>query len=158
MIVLEGNLLDTPFEIIAHQVNCMGVMGAGLAKQIKDKYPTVYREYKRVLDNITNSKLSTERMLGKAQMIFTSGHTFFNIFGQYRYGRDGQYTDYDAFRRAFYDAVDSYRGENEYQITIAIPYGIGAGLAGGDWDTIVGILTEIEKDLNVVFVAHKLNS
>lgn len=39
MIVLEGNLLDAPFQFIAHQVNCRGVMGAGLAKQIKQKYP-----------------------------------------------------------------------------------------------------------------------
>jgi nicotinamidase-related amidase len=40
---LEGN---TQASAIAHQVNLMGVMGAGLAKQIKQKYPTVYAQYK----------------------------------------------------------------------------------------------------------------
>ena len=32
MIIMNGDLLETPFQFIAHQVNCMGVMGAGLAK------------------------------------------------------------------------------------------------------------------------------
>lgn len=32
MIITNGNLLNTNINIIAHQVNCQGVMGAGVAK------------------------------------------------------------------------------------------------------------------------------
>ncbi len=32
--------------IVCHQVNCKGVMGAGLALQIKNKFPMVYKNYK----------------------------------------------------------------------------------------------------------------
>lgn len=43
--IVHGNLLDIESGIIAHQVNCKGVMGAGLAKQIRLKYPIVYQAY-----------------------------------------------------------------------------------------------------------------
>ena len=33
---------------ICQQVNCRGVMGAGLAKQIRDKWPVVFDEYKKI--------------------------------------------------------------------------------------------------------------
>ena len=46
MDIVSGNLLkDFNGDIIVHQVNCQGVMSAGIAKQIKIKYPKSYREY-----------------------------------------------------------------------------------------------------------------
>lgn len=150
MIILNGDLLETPFEIIAHQVNCMGVMGSGLAKQIRDKYPWVYSDYKGALQ-----RNGADYMFGKSQTVFQGGHTFFNVFGQYYYGHDKQYTDYEAFKSAFIEAITRYKDEDESQITIAIPYGIGCGLAGGDWTIIKEILETIEKEHNVVFVAYK---
>jgi len=43
---INGNLLDIPEGILVHQVNTLGVMGAGIALQIKKKWPQVYSEYK----------------------------------------------------------------------------------------------------------------
>jgi O-acetyl-ADP-ribose deacetylase (regulator of RNase III) len=43
--IINGNILETEENVIVQQVNCMGVMGAGLAKQIREKYPKVYSEY-----------------------------------------------------------------------------------------------------------------
>ena len=37
MIYVKGNLLESPVQIIAHQVNCLGIMGGGIALQIKNK-------------------------------------------------------------------------------------------------------------------------
>ena len=37
IIYKTGNILDAQTDVIAHQVNCQGVMGAGLAKQIREK-------------------------------------------------------------------------------------------------------------------------
>lgn len=150
MIILQGDVLKTPFEIIAHQTNCMGVMGGGVAKQIREQYPFVYEEYKSAV-----TQYGSMYMLGKGQIVFCEGHTFFNIFGQYNYGRDRKYTDYDAFKSAFIDAIDKYRDEDEHQITIAIPYNIGCGLAGGDWNVVSKILEDLEKEKNVVFVAYE---
>jgi len=37
-----GDVLKAETKVIAHQVNCKGVMGAGLAKQVKSKFPIVF--------------------------------------------------------------------------------------------------------------------
>ena len=41
----SGDIFDSNCNIICHQVNCMGVMGAGLAKQVKKKCPDAFRRY-----------------------------------------------------------------------------------------------------------------
>lgn len=51
MKIIYGDILDITEGIICQQVNCMGVMGSGLAKQIKYKYPRVYYEYSNYLKN-----------------------------------------------------------------------------------------------------------
>ena len=40
MQVLKGSILNVTEGIIAHQTNCMGIAGAGLALQIANAYPT----------------------------------------------------------------------------------------------------------------------
>jgi len=35
--IINGNILDAKETFICHQVNCQGVMGAGLAKAIRNK-------------------------------------------------------------------------------------------------------------------------
>lgn len=154
MIILEGNLLDTSFQLIAHQVNCRGVMGAGLAKQIKQKYPMVYERYK--------NHCQRGAYLGDCVGCDTSDHHYImNIFGQSGYGRDKVYTDYVAMYQSFRRGISEFReraceGRYVAQLTIAIPYGIGCGLAGGDWEKVTEILNKIEKDQNVIFVAYRL--
>jgi hypothetical protein len=46
---IQGNLLSITHGVFAHQVNLMGVMGTLLAKQIKQRYPTVYAQYRLAL-------------------------------------------------------------------------------------------------------------
>ena len=157
MIILEGNLLDTPFQFIAHQVNCKGVMGAGLALQIRNKYPEVYNDYKTFCDICV-----TKSPLGKSLCVWTKdNHCIINVFGQFGYGRRQQQTDYDALYSGFATAAEEIRntfldGNPCYQIPIAIPYGIGCGLAGGDWEKVEEILKLVEKNHCVLFIACHL--
>ena len=48
---INGDLLkvqkELNLDVICHQVNCQGVMGSGIAKQIRDTYPIVYDNYKK---------------------------------------------------------------------------------------------------------------
>lgn len=44
--LVTGNLLDSNCDILINTVNCVGVMGAGIAKQFKDKYPRMFKQYK----------------------------------------------------------------------------------------------------------------
>lgn len=45
-----GNMFDTPADIRVNTVNCVGVMGAGVALAFKQRYPEMYRDYKRECD------------------------------------------------------------------------------------------------------------
>ena len=42
---VNGDLLQSNLPLIAHQTNCLGVMGAGIAKAIKNKWNSVYIQY-----------------------------------------------------------------------------------------------------------------
>lgn len=155
MIAVKGDVLKTPFQIIAHQVNCKGVMGAGLAKQIRSNYPNLYDAYK----DYCNHGACLGDFLG---WVTSDKHYILNIFAQDGYGRDKRYTDYSAMYNAFANGINDYRDlyevGNEVQLTIAIPYMIGCGLAGGDWDEVQKILFAVEKNCNVVFVAYDICS
>lgn len=50
MIVLEmtGNILVSECEVIVIPTNCVGVMGAGLAKMARLKWPEVYAQYRQL--------------------------------------------------------------------------------------------------------------
>lgn len=45
LIWTEGNLLDSQAQGLVNPVNCVGVPGAGLAKQFRDRWPVQVGEY-----------------------------------------------------------------------------------------------------------------
>lgn len=48
---LETNLLSSPAQTLVNTVNTEGVMGKGIAKQFKEKFPEMFPEYKQMCDN-----------------------------------------------------------------------------------------------------------
>jgi O-acetyl-ADP-ribose deacetylase (regulator of RNase III) len=148
--ILEGNILDADETIICQQVNCKGVMGSGLAKQIRNKYPNVYTDYKLFCKTVKNP-------LGQVNSVVVQdkekglNHIIMNIFGQDGYGRDRRYTDYNALEmglQSIYNEVTT-EGKFLYGKSIAIPYNLGCGLAGGDWNVVCKIIEDVFNDYNV---------
>jgi O-acetyl-ADP-ribose deacetylase (regulator of RNase III) len=45
---VSGNLLDAKLDALVNPVNCVGIMGAGLALQFKWRFPENFNEYKRL--------------------------------------------------------------------------------------------------------------
>lgn len=135
--IVNGNLLDSSAKYICHQVNCQGVMGSGVAKQIKEKWPTVFQRYRGLCSKYSDDKMS---LLGSALFVSIDGETsVVNLFGQFGYGIDRAHTNMDALRRAL-TKVAEHAAVGE---TIAMPYRIGCGLAGGDWGEVMDMLSEI---------------
>lgn len=50
MKVLIGNLFESNAKTLVNTVNCVGVMGKGVAKEFKTRYPTMYNEYVLLCD------------------------------------------------------------------------------------------------------------
>jgi O-acetyl-ADP-ribose deacetylase (regulator of RNase III) len=123
------DILKASENIIVHQVNELGVMGAGLALQIKNKYPDVYRKYKAV---------ANKNCYGKIQLIRINEKQFIcNMFSQRGISRTNRTTDYELLEQCIKKLAE-YSTKNN--LTVAIPYKIGCGLAGGDWDKVSKII------------------
>lgn len=45
MKILLGNIFDSKCSTLVNTVNCVGVMGKGIALEFKKRYPEMFREY-----------------------------------------------------------------------------------------------------------------
>ena len=148
---VKGNLLESDCDYICHQVNCQGVMRSGIARQIREKWPDVYDEYKKVCSKFVRTYTDpVEHMLGHIQFCCTdSGQVVVNIFSQADYGYDGdRYTSYDAFS----NALTELKGMIPKGNTIGFPKNIGCGLGGGDWRIISNMIETILGDTHNVYI------
>ena len=127
--IVHGDILDTNVRCIAHQVNCQNKMGSGLAKAIYTKYPEVKRQY-----HSHCALYKPYELLRTIQEVHTSNKIIVNCFSQLDYGYDGKlYTSYEAFEDCMYEIIKNH-------MVVAMPYGIGCGLGGAQWDIIERIL------------------
>ena len=87
-------------------------------------------------------------MLGEIQIIplHSKDTAVINIFGQLDYGRQSGvvYTDYEALKKAFIKINQECAFKS-----VAFPYGIGCGLAGGDWGKVERLMLRYLLDCNV---------
>lgn len=142
--IIDGDLFQTKAPVICHQVNCRGKMGSGVAKQIRELYPRAY-EYYRLAYN--REKDDPSVLLGRIQPCYckdenieTGLRTIVNMFAQDKYGYDGGcYTNYKAFEYC----LEKLKHIADAGSTIAMPYKIGCGLAGGDWNIVYGLIERI---------------
>jgi len=112
--------------IICHQVNCKRKMGAGLALQIRRKWPQVYKDY-----------MNARQQLG--DVIYTEvtpGLWVASLFGQDTYGRSGRHTDYLALTQCFKDVA------SRSVPAVYVPFKMGCTLGGGNWTVVFGLLRE----------------
>jgi O-acetyl-ADP-ribose deacetylase (regulator of RNase III) len=138
IVYVKGNLLTTDIKHILHGCNCQGVMGSGVAKAIRAKYPKAYEDYK---DTYIGSGLELGTMIFSAQ---ADGKVIINAMSQDRYGKTGgPFVSYEALTKIFDDLNDFDLGE------VAMPM-IGAGLGGGEWKAIESIINSHAKNYTPV--------
>jgi O-acetyl-ADP-ribose deacetylase (regulator of RNase III) len=51
IIYKTGNIFNSNAQVITNTVNCVGVMGKGIALQFKNKFPEMFLDYKKKCDN-----------------------------------------------------------------------------------------------------------
>lgn len=148
----QGDILNRSYyDFVCHQVNCIGKMGAGLAKQIADMYPEVKDGY------IAHSSIhKPDELLGTCFLSETfeglndwRGPKYIaNLYGQLNIGTNKQQTDYKALQKAIQDFYKQLSEiipqKNGYNLSeplrIAFPKNMGCGLAGGSWDIVEKII------------------
>ncbi len=134
--VCQGDLLGVNDGIIFHGVNARGVMGAGVAKAIRQRYPSVWQDYHAAfcagrlrLGHVVWTKITASPKLAVASAVT-----------QADYGRTpGRcYVDYDAIAQSAATVATLAR---RHGLSISYPM-LGAGLGGGDWARISSLLED----------------
>lgn len=137
--VINGDILDVKEGVIIHGCNCQGVMGSGLAKQIKTKYPDAYYDYMKVysIAGLNLGGIIISPVIPGVLYVV-------NAMTQEFYGKNLNivYVDYNAIDECFYKTLNWM---NQCKLTKLYYPKIGAGLANGNWKIISDI---IEKQLD----------
>lgn len=149
-----GNLLDAQTDVIAHQVNCQGVMGSGVAKQIRDKWPRVYDSY---VSYCYDYIACTHELLGECQLVQINDNQYVaNLFGQNYYGKDGKrYTSYDAIYEALTSLRQQMMGDNLK--SLAIPFHMSCDRGGADWKVLIAMLYSIFEETDITIEIWSIN-
>lgn len=139
---IKGDLVrdaERDFDAIGHGCNCFNNMGAGIAKDVRLKYPGAYQ-----VD--VSTQYGDKKKLGNYTKWSNDNITILNLYTQYRYGNRERNADYDAIRSCMRSIKEDFSGKK-----IGLPL-IGAGLAKGDWGTISSIIEEelAGEDVTVV--------
>lgn len=163
--IIKSDIFDVDADVLAHQVNCRGAMGAGLAKQVRAIFPEAYTRY---MGMCITYKLRPEKLLGTCQFvhladideedIFSRRFNYkvvANCFAQLNYGTTQKQTDSNAFHLCM-EKLAAFR-INSKPVTIAIPYNMGCGLAGGNWNSeIYPIIKKVfENSENTLLICEK---
>ena len=140
--LIHRDIFTTHSNAIAHGVNCQGVMGAGIALEVKRRYPDLFEKYKKMCFEFKdeNSTL-TEFPLGTLypyRVPNTNLHIL-NCFTQVDTAKGPGVVaiSYQAIFTSFLVA-GCYCKENGIK-ELAIPQ-VGAGLGGGNWKIIYQLI------------------
>lgn len=137
----KGNLLDLAeagqFDIIVHGCNCKNTMGSGIAKEIKERYPSA-----AIVDTAAHrDALSEIELLGNYSYTWENGNSYtgkfiiVNAYTQLDYWPRGKdHFQYESFQLILRKLAITFKGKR-----FGFPY-IGMGLAGGNKDSIMTML------------------
>lgn len=139
---VQGDLFEAKEDMLAHGCNCRNGFGSGVAFHMAQKYPKAKASFhdKYDEDGWRLGDVQFVRLVGKDHQFIA------NCATQYAYlPRGVRHADYDAIRTAMTKVKEFAQAKS---LSVAIPK-IGAGLAGGDWETIEKILSEVFNDYDV---------
>ena len=143
---VDGDLLKLAdnFDVIAHGANCFCNMGAGIAPQIKAKYPEAYKvDCETIVGDI--NKLGTITYTKNTTPIVVNIYSQFDTKGR----RQGKIDlDYEALRSGIKAMKEKFSGKR-----FGLPY-IGTGLAGGNEAKVIAIIEEEMRGEYVTMVRY----
>lgn len=133
IVYLVGDLLESPYRLILHGCNAQGVMGSGVAKHIRKKFPKAFESYHAAYER---------EMLWLGDVIFADcgDKIVANGITQQYYGRSREcFVSYEAINNVMEETHDyALKHKMEH---VAMPL-IGAGLGGGSWKKISSIIED----------------
>lgn len=147
-----GDMLAVTQGILVHGCNCQGVMGSGIARAVRDKWPDVYQAY-RTRHQQSGLQLGDTIVVGsspQAESPVVARHLHattdqlapqlivVNAMTQHDYGTDQSrvYVDYAAVFAAF-SRISLLARDTGLGVHFPL---IGCGLANGQWSEVARMI------------------
>jgi len=127
--IVKGDITGVTSGMIAHGVNCKGVMGAGVALAIKKTWPKAFKEYSRITPD--------DNLAGTCQLVDADSEIVVaNCFTQVNFGSDPgvKYASVDNVRSSLTAALIACEA---YGIETLHTVKIGCERGGLSWDNEV---------------------
>jgi len=138
---LRGDILESPAVVLVNAVNCVGVMGAGLALEFRKRFPECYKDYQ---DCCQKGRLSPGRL---HVYRLCDGRTIVNLPTKRHWREKSRLGDVHAGLRTLRWFV-----EKEKPFSIALP-ALGCGLGGLSWEDVkeaISLHLEVLPDVRVM--------
>lgn len=139
----QGDILRADAEALVNTVNCVGVMGRGIALQFKKRFPGNFKEYKAACDR---KELQPGKMLVHDLNSLFNPRYVVNFPTKRHWKGKSRMADIEAGLLAL---VEEVRKRNIH--SIAIPP-LGCGLGGLPWADVRARIEEAFEDVNEVRV------
>jgi O-acetyl-ADP-ribose deacetylase (regulator of RNase III) len=142
--IITGSLLDSRCRYIAHQCNCYSVRSAGLATAVFKAFSwaDVYSDRRRRGDD--SALFGSFTVHGNPQL---NQRYVINIYGQLNPEKPSPGRDSAAARLAAFESALVQIAKLPVLDSIGFPYGIGCGLAGGDWNEYRKLLGRFAEEV-----------
>ena len=159
--IIHGNLLDFPpycktdpnaytgINNIAHSCNTRNIMGGGIAKQIKSRYPQAYEADTKAYNTEYDQDGQYVHWLGKYSKAKVDKGTIYNLYTQANLGTGKRQVLYEDFWQALKNMQEDLlfiQHETGERQVLGLPYGISCGLAGGNCGIIKAMIEDIFLD------------
>ncbi|MHA1681868.1 MAG: hypothetical protein ACTSUE_13095 [Promethearchaeota archaeon] len=148
--VVFADLLNHGETYLMHQVNCTARKSHGLSKQVFTRYPSA-----DIYDDRKHGRIGTG-VPGTVDVRKNEG--VINMLGQYFLGywkTAKQKNDRFKWFKMCLSSLESYFRFQKKLVTIAFPFRIGCGLAGGDWNIYFAALKKCnQKQESIEFVMY----
>lgn len=138
---VEGDLLQSPAQVLVNTVNTVGAMGKGIAKDFKRVYPAMFREYQKLCDS---GHLDVGTL-----WLYKTAHKWVLNFPTKKHWRNPSKVEYIEQGLQKFAATYAQKGIT----SIAFPQ-LGCGNGGLDWaEQVQPLMEKYLKDLLIdVFI------
>lgn len=133
---VKGDIFDVPADIRVNTVNCVGVMGAGVALAFKQRYPDMFKDYQRACQDgrVRPGKMHIWKSLG--------GDWIINFPTKRDWREPSRYEDIAVGL----EDLRSYLG-GIGDVTVGLP-ALGCGNGGLDWNRVSDMIRDKLGDLD----------
>ena len=141
LVYLRSSIFDSPAQTLVNTVNTVGVMGKGIAKDFKARYPQMYREYRALCDE---GRLK----LGMLQLWRGPDRWVLNFPTKTTWRRPSKLEYVEAGLQKF---CDTY--EKMGVTSVSFPP-LGCGNGNLDWDDVSPLMEKYLKCLPIHVYVH----